>query len=100
MKKDVFNQYVDAIVSKFDIEREELFTATKRREIVDARQMLYYLCSIRPMTIGYIQRYMTANGYNPQHPPIINGIKRVKSKIETDRDYQSVINSIQNSVFI
>ena len=48
------------------------------RERVDARHLLYYLCSKRPMRITYIQKYMKANGYNINHSSIIHGINVMK----------------------
>ena len=42
MKKQVFNNYADAIAKQFHLSLDEIFTKTKRRDIVDARQMLYW----------------------------------------------------------
>ena len=44
MKKDFFNKYVKAVASHFNFTIEEMFVQSKRRDIVDARQILYYLC--------------------------------------------------------
>ena len=41
MKRKQFNIYVRKILKEFGISRELLFTNTKEREVVDARQMLY-----------------------------------------------------------
>jgi chromosomal replication initiation ATPase DnaA len=100
MKKEIFNQYLTAVVHLFSINKDDIFTNTKRKDVATARQLLYYLCYIRPMSVTEIQKYMTENGYNPQHPPIVNGIKSVKKRIENDGDYESIISRIQNSVFI
>jgi chromosomal replication initiation ATPase DnaA len=100
MKQDIFNQYVEAVLKMFKVERSELFSNSLKRNVIDARQLLYYLCYIRPMKISYIQRYMTDNGYDPKHVPIIRGIRRVEKKMEEDRDYQSIVSRVQNSIFI
>jgi len=100
MKQDIFNQYVNKVVSLFNIKKDDLFSKSKKREIVDARQLVYYLCAKRPMSIGYIQKYMQENGYNIHHPSILNGISRVDEKMKEDGDYVSIIKDIEKSVFI
>ena len=100
MKQEVFNQYVDKVSKLFNVKKEELFSKSKKREIVDARQLLYYLCNTRYIGVSYIQKYMKENGYDIHHPSIINGIKRVSDKTKEDGDYVSVIRDIEKSVFI
>jgi chromosomal replication initiation ATPase DnaA len=100
MKQDVFNQYVDRISDLFNIKKEDLFSKSKKRELVDARHLLYYLCFQRPMRINYIQKFMQENGYNIQHSSVIHGINVVTERIKTDYDYVSVVKDVQKSVFI
>ena len=49
MKKKVFNYYADNIAELFGLNKKDIFTKTKSRDVVDARYMLYYLCSERPI---------------------------------------------------
>ena len=100
MKAEIFNQYVDKVISRFGITKEELFSKTKKRECVDARHMLYFLCFHRPMRIKYIQEYMADNGYIINHSAIIHGIKQVDGIIEEDSDYQKIVKSIEECVSI
>jgi chromosomal replication initiation ATPase DnaA len=100
MKQDVFNQYADKIVGMFDITKEELFSKSKKREIVDARHLLYYLCYKRPMTISYIQKYMSTNGYDIQHSSIIHGINSVSLRVRDDADYMQIAKELDKAVFI
>lgn len=100
MKQDVFNQYVDKVTKIFEISKDDFFAKSKKREIVDARQLVYYLCSKRPMRIKYIQQYMEENGYKTGHSPIIHGIGIVSEKIANDRDYVTIIKEIDRAVFI
>jgi len=90
MKKGIFNEYVDRVLRTFGIEKEELFTKSKRRDLVDARHLLYYLCYHRPMQIRYIQEYMRENGYEVGHSTIIHGIEQVSDKISEDMDYDTI----------
>lgn len=94
MKANIFNQYVEQVCELFNIDKESLFTKNKRRDIVDARQMLYYLCHKRPMRVVYIQEYMTENGYPIAHSSIIHGINVVKDRLAHDTDYISVLNQM------
>jgi chromosomal replication initiation ATPase DnaA len=100
MKKQIFIKYLELICELFGVGKDDFFSNTKKREVTEARQLLYYLCHIRPMRINEIQRYMTEAGYDPKHPPIINGIKAATLKVESDKDYQDMVRRIQNSVFI
>jgi chromosomal replication initiator protein len=100
MKQDVFNQYVDKITNLFTISKDELFSKSKKREFVDARHLLYYLCSKRPMRLNYIQKYMTDAGYNIQHSSVIHGIGVVECRLKVDSDYIAIVKEIEKAVFI
>jgi chromosomal replication initiation ATPase DnaA len=100
MKQDIFNQYVDRAVDLFGITKEDFFSKTKKRSVVDARQLVYYLCAKRPMQITYIERYMNENGYEITHSSIIHGISAVERRIIEDRDYVSVVKEVERAVFI
>jgi chromosomal replication initiation ATPase DnaA len=100
MKKDVFNQYVDRVIDLFDIDRETLFSRSKQRHIVDARQLLYYLCHNRQMQFVTIKNFMLDNGASILHNSIINGVNNVKAKLEEDKDYQTIIKELEKAVFI
>jgi len=94
MKVQIFNKYVQEVNNLFGIESEELFEKSKKRRVVDARHLLYYLCYTRPMRLRYIQDYMAENGYNVGHSSILHGIDQVNKKIEEDTDYKKVIERI------
>jgi len=96
MKTTIFNQYVERVCFLFNVDKELLFSKTKRRDVVDARHLLYYLCSLRPMRLVYIQEYMSENGYLINHSSIHHGIQVVKEKMETDIDYVKEINLIKD----
>jgi chromosomal replication initiation ATPase DnaA len=100
MKQDIFNQYVDRVSSLFGIAREDIFSKSKKKTLVDARHLIYYLCFKRPMQITYIQKFMGENGYNIEHSTVIYGIQSVDKKITEDRDYISVVREIEKAVFI
>lgn len=100
MKEDVFNQYVDRVLDLFNITKEEFFSKSKKRNLVDARQLVYYLCAERPMQITYIQKFMYDNGYKVVHSVIVHGINAMKQRVKDDKDYSSIIKEINRAVFI
>lgn len=100
MKQDVFNQYVERVSDLFGISKADIFLKSKKRELVDARHLVYYLCSKRPMQITYIQKYMNEAGYEITHSSIIHGIASVEQKVANDKDYVSVVKEVERAVFV
>ena len=100
MKKEVFNKYAEGIANMFGITKEELFSKSRKRDAVDARQLLYYLCSIRPMRIALIQEMMIENGYETSHSPIIHGIRSMRKKLKEDADYRILVHRLEEEVTI
>jgi len=98
MKQQVFNQYAKEVGKVFNISNEDIFKKTKQRISVDARHLLYYVCSKRPMRITYIQKYMKENGYDINHSSIIHGINQVKERVSEDRDYVSVVKRVEQCI--
>ena len=96
MKRDIFDGYAKAIAEQFHLTLDQMFVKTKKREVVDARQMLYYLCMERPIRISYIQRFMEDQGHSVAHSTIIHGYKKAKHMIDTDQDFYKVVKNIQN----
>ena len=91
MKNKIFNIYADKVCNLFGIQSDVLFTKTKRRDIVDARHLLYYVCSIRPMRVVLIQEYMAEQGYVVAPSPIHHGIKEIQKKLKVDADYVDAV---------
>ena len=95
MKRKIFNQYVDEVAKLFCISKDELFVKSKRRNLVDARYTLYYLCSTRPMRLKYITQFMLDNGYDIAHNNIMHGIKCMQEKVNEDNDYRLIIKRLE-----
>tara|TARA_B100000424_G_C22720986_1_gene391593 strand:- start:59 stop:358 length:300 start_codon:yes stop_codon:yes gene_type:complete len=94
MKREVFEKYSVEIAELFRMDREDMFKKSKKREIVDARHLLYYLCATRPMRLKYISTFMKENGYDISHSSIIHGIKCVEGKVQSDKDYTKIIKNL------
>lgn len=100
MKKEVFNQYAEKIAHMFGISREQMFSKSRDRNVVDARHLLYYMCSTRPMQLIYIQKFLEEEGFITKHPPLIHGVKVVTSRLKEDPDYNRIIQKLKESVTI
>ena len=95
MKKDIFDDYVNRVVHRFGITRDQLFTKDKSRQLSDARHVLYYLCRERQITSTYTKRYMGEHGYNIDLPSIGHGVRKVEQHINNDPDYITLINELK-----
>lgn len=100
MKHEIFHQYVERVTNIFNIKKDDFFSKSKKRDVVDARQLVYYLCVKRPMQVTYITNYMNEAGYNITHSTIIHGIQAVEKRMNDDRDYVSIVKELEKSVFI
>jgi chromosomal replication initiation ATPase DnaA len=100
MKKKIFDQYTDSIVKLFGITREELFSKKRTTKLVDARQLLYYMCVDRNMQITIIQEFMRDNDYDTNHSTIITGVRSMRVKMQDDPDYRVVISKLKDNAEI
>jgi chromosomal replication initiation ATPase DnaA len=91
MKKEIFNQYSEAVAKQFHLTLDEMFSKTKRQDIVEARQILYYLCKERNTRFSEIKRFLEEKGYKVGHSNIDYGYKQAKRLIESDPDYKNFI---------
>jgi len=96
MKKEIFDDYATAVAKRFHLTLDEMFTSSRRQDLVDARQMLYYLCMERPIRISYIQRFLETYNFKVTHSTIIHGYNKAKELIDRDSDFKNLINGILN----
>lgn len=52
------------------------------------------------MSLSYIQKYMSENGYFIRHSSVIYGINTVIERVKEDSDYMQVVKDIEKAVFI
>jgi len=97
MKKEIFDDYATAVAKRFHLTLDEMFTYSRRQDLVDARQMLYYLCMERPIRISYIQRFLETYNFKVTHSTIIHGYNKAKESMKNDIDVTNLINDILKS---
>ena len=80
----------DITCSVLGIPSQALYTATRRRDIVTARQVIFFI--IRPC---YLQSYESiGNHYSKDHATVMHGIKQASWQIECDKNYASNVERI------
>lgn len=94
MKKAIFEKYATAVAKEFHLSTDEMFSTSRKQHLVEARQMLYYLCRERPMRISSIQTYLKDSGLDVCHSTIIHGNKKAKELINSDPDYRYLAKQI------
>ena len=97
MKQQIFMAYALDVCDIFGLKTKILFTKMKRRDVVDARFLLYYICFKRPMRIRDIQEYMADYGYAISHSAIIKGIAIMTDRIKNDKDYSDLIKRLNDA---
>tara|TARA_R110000751_G_scaffold57989_1_gene122707 strand:+ start:1570 stop:1872 length:303 start_codon:yes stop_codon:yes gene_type:complete len=99
MKKEIFEKYLESVIKQMGVPREDLLSRTKKAHVVDARHILFYLCSIRPMKPSYIQHYMTEAGLKTSLSTVMHAIKRIEILVDPqsssyDKDYEALISNL------
>lgn len=104
MKHKIFDKYLADILKVFRIDEKDFFSSTKNRSIVDAKQLLYYMCSKRQMRVSAIREMMLLagqkHGFNIHMANIQKGVKRAQALVDSDDDYFKVMKRIEDSTFI
>ena len=98
MKKPLFDKYAVAVAKAFHLEIEKLFVKSKKRTLVDARQILYFLCMERPIRLTFIKQYLEEHGYNVPMSSILHGYERAQKLVNEDPDYKELVEKIKNEV--
>jgi chromosomal replication initiation ATPase DnaA len=98
MKKIIFDKYAKAVAKAFHLEMDKLFEKSKRRNQVDARQILYLLCMERPIRLTFIKSYLEEHGYTVPMSSILHGYERAKLLVDEDPDYRILVEEIKASV--
>ena len=98
MKREIFEKYAKAVAKAFHLEMDSMFEKSKRRNQVDARQILYQLCMERPIRLTFIKSYLEDHGYDVPMSSILHGYERAKKLVDQDDDYKHLVDKIKESV--
>jgi chromosomal replication initiation ATPase DnaA len=95
MKEYIFLQYIENICSHMGINSSDLFVKSKEGGVVEARQLLYFLCNNkRQMGLTEIMGYLSNLDYHEDPANIKRSIDRVQERINSDDDYIHIVNKL------
>jgi chromosomal replication initiation ATPase DnaA len=96
MKEYIYQQYLKNICSHIRVESSDLFVKSKETGVVDARQLLYYLCfNNSNMGLTEISRYTSNQGFHEDQANISRSIESFTKKLEADKDLQAIVDKIK-----
>ena len=84
MNIEYFDDLMATVAEYFGEKPETLLSISQRRGVVDARQVLFYLCHINGIKTCYIQSHLEDRGKTTSHSNIIHGINRITKLVKED----------------
>ena len=91
MKRKIFDKYVEVVEDALEISKDDIFTKTRKRENVEARDLLFYLCSQRNMRGNFILDRCREYGLDLDDSQITRGKAKMEELINSDPDWLSLI---------
>jgi len=88
--------YVEIVENALEITKNDIFTKTRKRENVEARDLLFYLCSQRNMRGNFILNRCKENGLDLDDSQITRGKAKIEELISSDPDWKQLIKGILN----
>ena len=97
MKEYIFIQYLQNICSHLGIESSDLFVKSREQRIVDARQLLYYLCVEKSnMGLTEITGYVNNQDFDEDQPNILRSVESFRQKVANDSDLKVIIRKVSD----
>lgn len=96
LKYDIFKMYLEKFCKRNELQPEEFFDFTKRRDqyTVAQRNLFFYICSERPMSSREIETYMAKAGFKINQSSIVRNIVNAKIRLMDDEDLAEVVKEI------
>ena len=94
MKYKLFKKFIERILEHMEISHADLFEKSRKKSVVEARQLLYYVCFKRGMRPTEIKDYMTREGHSIEHTTILYVIREITNTIDYDKDFKVIADSI------
>jgi hypothetical protein len=104
MKHNVFDKYLTDIKKIFRLSDEDFFKPTKNKTVLEAKQLLYYMCSRRQIRVAAIKEMMdkagAKYGYIVHGSNVLRGITKAQNMVDSDEDYFKIMKRIEDSTFV
>tara|TARA_R110002126_G_C10417829_1_gene497136 strand:+ start:680 stop:988 length:309 start_codon:yes stop_codon:yes gene_type:complete len=90
-KKHIFQSYIDNITQFFGISQNDLFSGARDYDSLEQRQLFFWLCHRKGITVASIQRFLEKNNFVIHHSNITRGIEKMHRTIAKSEEYQKLI---------
>lgn len=87
---------LDNCCTQFGVTRQQLFSKSRRREMVEARHVTMYLMR-KYKLFGSLK--MIGKYFNRDHTTVLHALNNVQSLIDTDKVFKSIVLDIESTVF-
>lgn len=87
---------LDNCCIQFGVTRQQLFSKSRRREMVEARHVTMYLMR-KYKLFGSLK--MIGKYFNRDHTTVLHALNNVQSLIDTDKVFKSIVLDIESTVF-
>ena len=98
VKKIKFDRCVDIVKTQLDVNESTIFSNTRSMDGVDARSILYRLCSKSSIRNNVISKYMHENGVKVTDSNISASIKRINKLVSDDKDWADIVKRLEKLV--
>lgn len=90
-----FEMITESVSSYYNIESDDIFSKTRKREISDARQMVMYLAK------KHVKMPLTAIGtrLSRTHATVLYACKNIEERLPIEKQLQEDVNKIEASLF-
>ena len=96
MKEFIYQKILKNICSHLGVESSDLFVKSKETGVVDARQLLYYLCyNNSNMKLTEISSYTNNQGFHEDQANISRSVESFSKKLESDKDLQAIVDKLK-----
>jgi chromosomal replication initiation ATPase DnaA len=94
MNKHILRSFLDNVTQHYGIPAQRIFSGAKDFDLVESRRMFFYLCFREGIPVVTIQKFLESEGCPHYHTTIIRGVKKITKKIESNDEYQKLIEKL------
>lgn len=99
IRKISIEEVLDVVSKKMDLTVEEIKSKSQKRECVDARHLIGYICT-NELKLTFTQQQVSDFFKKRNHSIIIHGNKKIRNLIRTDKSFNLLVTSVFNALEI
>ncbi len=93
-----FDIIVQHVCDVYSVKREKVFDKSRKREFLDPRQIIHYLCKKYMPRTSLAKIGELSGGW--RHATVLNSNRNVKNLSDTDSFYRKRLELIENNIII